>query len=385
MPLIRGRQSKLSGPGDGGSRINTLGLGLAETDALLDEIDRKLDNAKASAKRTFTRLQFRNPSLQLNIIHPGGSTAHLRVVCRNISRSGIGVLHNSFMHANTRCTVHIPTNNGAIERLEGTIVRCSHITGRIHELGMLFDEPIRIEKYTELDPSTGITSFECVNPEEIRGTAVALLASEIEARMLGHFLTDSQLSLKITENPDEGAAHIAEGCDIVLVDLTVPCAEEMALAARQASTGLPIIAIAPDSSRETKALAKAMGIGGLLTKPLKSDRLLSMLAECLLTTGSLETSLAEESDLSPELVSACIDQLHAIVLQLRNAAEGEDPMQCYALCQQIKATCQPVGLPEVNEAADRAAATLSQSKSLNESQKTIQELLRLCDRVKKPA
>ncbi|MDQ7012358.1 MAG: PilZ domain-containing protein [Planctomycetota bacterium] len=385
MPPIRGRKAKPACATTSSHRANTLGLGDQETAVVLDKLDCNAGAAKATIKRTFTRMPFRVPSLTLSLTHPGGSKTSVLVVCRNISRGGIGLLHSAYIHTGTRCTVDLPRLDGEVDHVEGSLVRCSHITGQVHELGILFDDQISMERYLDLDPATGYSTFERVNPEDLKGTAVALLSSDIEARMLGHFLTDSNLKLRITSDPDEGSAFVAEGCDVVLIDITMDCAEEMAIAARQASAGTPVIAVASDSSSTTRALAESLGIGGLLVKPLNSDKLLGMLAECLLTTRTVELDSDSENALSPELVKACIEQLHGIINDLRNAAEGDDPMPCYAMCQQIKATCSPIGLDEIEEAAEKASETIAQSMSITESHKTIQELIRLCERVKSAA
>ncbi len=383
MPPIRGRKAKPTETNTKGHRVNTLGLGEEETAAVLDKLDGKSGAAKAAIKRTFTRMPFRVPSLTLSLTHPGGSKTSVLVVCRNISRGGIGLLHSAYVHTGTHCVVDMPRLSGGIDHVEGTLVRCSHIAGQVHELGILFDNHIRMERYVDLDPATGYSTFERVDPEELEGTAVALLSSDIEARMLGHFLTDSNLKLNITNSPDEAVAFVAEGCDVVLIDITVPDAERVATSTRQASASTPMIAISNDASSTTRVLVDSLGIGGLLVKPLNSDKLLGMLAECLLTTSSIQLDGEDENSLSPELVSACIEQLHIIVSELRTALEGDDPMPCYAMCQQIKATCSPIGLDEIECAAEMASETIAQSMSIAESHKPIQELIRLCDRVKK--
>lgn len=384
MPPIRGRRAQPADTNAKGHRANTLGLDEHKVAAVLDKLDSKA-GSKVPAKRTHTRLPFRVRSLKLTLIHPGGTSTAVQVVCRNISRGGVGVLHSAFSHTGTRCAVDIPRIDGEADHVEGTIVRCSHIAGQVHELGILFDEQIPMETYVAFDPAEGMSSFERVDPETLEGTMVALLSSEIEGRMLGHFLSDSRLTMKITSSPEEGASLVADGCTIALIDLTVPCAEEMAIAARQVNSALPLIAIAADSSRQTLAMIGSMGFRGLLVKPMTSEKVLNNIAECLLTTAAAEPAEEPTEQLSPELVNDCIKQVHAIVGQLRGLADGDDAMQGYELCRQITAICAPIGLDDLNRAAERASKTISETMSFVESEGVLHELFRMCDRVKNAA
>ena len=77
--------------------------------------------------------------------------------------------------------------------------------------------------------------------------------------------------------------------------------------------------------------------------------------------------------------------MHTIVGQLRGLAEGDDAMQGYELCRQITSICAPIGLDDLNHAAERASETISKTMSYVESEGALQELFRMCDRVKNPA
>ncbi|MFG0259737.1 MAG: hypothetical protein ACF8LK_05215 [Phycisphaerales bacterium JB041] len=384
MPPIRGRRAQPADTTAKGHRSNTLGLDEHRVSAVLDKLDGK-NGGKASAKRTHTRMPFRVRSLKLTLVHPGGTSTSVQVVCRNLSRGGVGVLHSAFAHTGTRCVVDIPRIDGAIDHIEGAIVRCSHVAGQVHELGILFDEQVPVDSYIAFDPASGTSSFERVDPEALEGTMVALLSSEIEGRMLGHFLSESRMAIKIAASPEEGASLVSDGCSIALIDLTVPCAEEMAIAARQVNPSLPLIAVTGDASKQTRAMISGMGFRGMIAKPMTSEKVLNNIAECLLTAPTAEEEEEPSEQLSPELVHDCIEQVHAIVGQLRGLADGDDAMQGYELCRQITAICAPIGLSDLNNAAERASKTISETMSFAESEGVLQELFRMCDRVKHPA
>lgn len=385
MPPIKGRSAKAQSISAKGHRLNSIGVGEHDVSTLLDKLDERSSNAKTAVKRTHTRLPFRQVSLTMTLEHPGGSRSNVQVVCRNMSRGGVGVLHSGFVHTGTRCTVKMPRTDEKTDCVEGAVVRCSHLGGHVHELGISFDEPIVIERYLKLAPSDGRSTFEKVDPKDLKGTVVALVGSEIDGRMLKHFLSDSPLKIKITSDAEEGVRLMSEACDVAMIDIAVPCAEEMALAVRRGNKAVPLIAISQDDSRATRAAIDSLGIAGFLIKPLTNKRVLGMLADCLLCESAVPMPESAEGELSPALVSACVEQLKAITNTLRDAAAGSDAMQCYALCQQLKATCSPIGLQEIDSAAERASKSLSESMSVAESQTVVQDLIRLCERVRTAA
>lgn len=385
MAPIRGRAASSPGTSAKGTRLNSLGVGERDIQSLLDKLDDNKKGYKGSPDREHTRLPFRQCSLAVVLEHPGGSRSAMQLICRNMSRGGVGVLHSAFVHTGTRCIVQMPRLGGKTDAIEGIVLRCTHVAGQIHELGIRFDAQIALEQYMNVSPLSGQSTFERVDPQELEGTAVMLLASEIDGRMIQHFLSETRMKLKISNDPDEAASFLQETCDIAVIDFAVPCAEELALATQRGGTPVPVLAIAADSSHATRVLIKSLGVAGLLLKPLNCEQLLGMLAECLLTKRFVSIDSEGGNSLSPALIAMCVEQLHGVTNELRNSAEGDDPLQCYALCQQIKATCSTVGLKDIAAAAERAYTAISQSMSVPESRALLHELLRLCDRVRTPS
>ncbi len=64
------------------------------------------------------------------------------MVPRNISETGIGLLHGQFIYPQTVCTIHHKTLGGKLAGVKGRVVYCRHVLGRVHEVGVQFDEPV---------------------------------------------------------------------------------------------------------------------------------------------------------------------------------------------------------------------------------------------------
>lgn len=382
MPPIRGRKADADSAATPGTRPNTIGLATRDLGTLMDKLDEHNSVGEVHAKRTFARWPFRHNSLKLVLEHPGGSKATFQVACRNLSRGGMGVLHNAYVHTGTTCILTLPQLDGHEKALRSTIVRCTHMQGVLHELGVKFDEAVTISDYVELDPLMGWSSFEKVDPEKLTGTLLVVTESELDERIIGHFLGDTQLKMKCIKAPDEAAALDPGSIDVAIIDLGVEGAKELFTTIREKGIADAMIAVGPDASTATRALLQEIEADGFLYKPLSSDRLLSVLADCMLGGDAIEidSSLAGES--SGALVKSCIEQLQNAAAEIRTAISTEDPMQCYAICQHIKAIAIPIGLRPIATLADSAATSVAQSMSVTESGAKLQEIVRACERIR---
>lgn len=91
------------------------------------------------------------PVALLEIMHPHGYPGRYRTVVRDISTRGIGLLHGNFVYTGRQCRVTLKGRSGTLVTLAATLVRCQHVEGRVHELGLQFDTPINLDEL-ELEP-----------------------------------------------------------------------------------------------------------------------------------------------------------------------------------------------------------------------------------------
>ncbi len=69
-------------------------------------------------------------------------TGRHEVFVRNVSVTGSAVLHAVFLPTHAPCTLVLITDNREPITADATVVRCQHVEGPIHELGLLFVEPL---------------------------------------------------------------------------------------------------------------------------------------------------------------------------------------------------------------------------------------------------
>jgi hypothetical protein len=121
--------------------MNSLNLSNRELNILLDELERERDES-ADCLREHERFQFRIIHATLTIFNNLSSTTDIQVATSNISQGGIAVLHTAYMYPKTRCLVNISLADGRKFKLKGQTVRCSHLIGRVHEIGIMFDSKL---------------------------------------------------------------------------------------------------------------------------------------------------------------------------------------------------------------------------------------------------
>lgn len=115
----------------------------------LDEIDppSAAQERRSEPRRTWTGY----PTVFLHIVHPDGQAGKFRAVARNITSRGLGVLHGSFLYPKSPCNVVLQNREGKLKLVPATVVRCRHVEGRVHELGLRFTLPIDLDRYVVSD------------------------------------------------------------------------------------------------------------------------------------------------------------------------------------------------------------------------------------------
>ena len=382
MPRIRGRKADTTGTAGTGQRANSIGLPARDLDQYLDRLDERGDAKDSAIKRTFARWPFRQASLRLILEHPGGSRSMVQVACRNLSRGGTALLHNAYVHANTPCVLELPRLDGQMQAIRSMIVRCNHTQGTVHELGVKFTEPVLIEDFVQLNPLMGWNSFEKVDPEKLVGSLLVVTDSELDAKVIKHFLGDSQLKIRLLQTSAEAALLERDAGDIAIIDLGVEGAAELFESMRAIGVVHSLVAMGPDATAETRMTIQDVHPDGFVFKPLSSERLLAVIAECLIGGDAIQVDPTIAGEAGGALAANCIEQLRGFAVQIREALAEDDAMRCYAICQQVKAASIAIRLHQIVGLADQAATSLAQSMSCSESNARLQELARACERIR---
>lgn len=304
-------------------RVNSLGLGQAALDALIKKLETPAPGAgkhDAKVRRQYIRWPFRKESITLRVSGPtwagmGSAEVQVRVACRNISKGGMSVLHNSFLHTGTRLVVELPPPPGAPEDepprlIPAQIVRCQHRGGVVHELGIKFDEQLDVRAFVERDPFDQRFSVEALDLTRVMGTLVHVTRSPLEQRAVESALKGARVRIRAFATAEDAAAFNwlglapAGNADpseqaVLVCDLDTegsgPADVLSALCMNGFNGGRPgpLIVLCEDTGLETRRKIATLLSSRrsqrcdepviFLVKPIEPQKLVKAVAECLLT------------------------------------------------------------------------------------------------------
>ena len=116
-------------------------------------IDQRAHSDITRERRQAPRVPFRL-SVRLGVLlenEPKGRRTYA-LAPRNISCTGISMLHGKFVYGGTNCVVGLPSLDGQVVPTRGKVIWCRLITGRVHELGIRFDGPIDLGEFVDQSP-----------------------------------------------------------------------------------------------------------------------------------------------------------------------------------------------------------------------------------------
>jgi CheY-like chemotaxis protein len=368
-----------------GPRPNSLNLQTQALGVLLDRLDTHSKDAHAknptSALRDFVRWPFRRESLEVRVLHPGGSFVVIRVACRNLSRGGLSVLHNSFVHAGTECRVMLPHPARGLVEVPATVVRCMHRSGVIHELGVAFRNPVNAREFLQADPFSNSFSLEQVSPTDLRGKLLVIEPSATDRSILKHFLRQTSLEVVIVTSLAE-AVLACEGVDAILASSELSDTDPSTLVStiRECRFDGPIVLLVPDASPSTRARTCGLTVQAIAVQPVTQDLLLRALSEVLLVDQP--AGAASQENPSQEWIK---EQLATIERDLYQFTCSRNIKYISKTCQRLRELSESMGWTVITTLTTNVLTPLSKGKPLDSVRPTIDMLLSVCESGEDPA
>jgi CheY-like chemotaxis protein len=264
-------------------RPNTVGLTSRELERVLDLLDATPPDHNMTQARVYSRWPFREQHIDVSIHHPGGSDVTLKLACRNLSKGGVAVLHNAFVYDDTRVTVRLPDAGGKLRQVPGTVARCEHLSGVVHQVGIRFDRELEPRDFVRPGPLDGLFTYERIAPQELCGTLCVLEPTTPDRNVIGQFLTDSHVRTIDARDIESAVAAAENGADAVLCAFKFEggSAPELARAIRANDMPTPVIASGEPAAKGFREAILASPVDAFVPKPLLKHDLLRALAEYL--------------------------------------------------------------------------------------------------------
>lgn len=361
-------------------RPNTIGLNERLLDDLLDILD--AGEAEANKRREYARWPFRMQSVSLKIEHPGGSSAEFTVAARNLSAGGMSLLHSSFVFPGSSCTVELPHPRRGVVPIKATIARCSHIRGIVHEIGLVFGEQINVREFIASEELDECFSIEKIDPEQLEGRLLLISPSELDHRIIKHFLRETLMRVSTASNAEEALQQAREGCDIILVELHMDevSGAELVPMLRDAGIQTPTILMSSDTSPRARVQVRNAQADAFLAKPLTDESLMRGLAEFLVMDRERDEGSGDAIAGAAGLAQSFTKELTRQADQLEQAIAEKNIERCQALALELKGTAPCLGFDKIGKAASAAAEALTSTHSVELSKIALDDLVMTCRR-----
>jgi len=364
-------------------RLNTLGLRDKELDGLFNKIDQQsAEGSGGSANRIDSRWNFRHESLAIKILQPGGSEIETRMACRNLSKGGVGLLHRSYLHTGNECVVTIPHPMKGDLFVKGKIVRCTHISGMVHEIGIIFDEEIPLREIMRPDPMQEIFAVEKVDPDTLMGSILLVEDSDMDVQLVKHFLRTTQLRIKHATNIAEAEKLVRSGVGLLLCDIHLGEENGGDFVKKLHETpgwSPPVVMVSADRADTTYSLITHPGVKGFLAKPFSQDSLIRTIGEFMVDppaegaggeAGGVQADAQIVAALLPELVKTCG--------KLEEAVKGADATLVLSLLMQLAGVAPVLGLGELAGILESMCQQMAGTMDLTKVTAKIDDIVRMC-------
>ncbi|MEM7229452.1 MAG: PilZ domain-containing protein [Planctomycetota bacterium] len=126
--------------------VDSVKLPRATWEAIVDTLDRQTLGDQ-DARRRETRFRFAGCEIRLDIFNDKNQPTKFLVHGRNISASGLSVLHGGFVYPGSKCRLQIPMQDERICVVDGVIVNCRHVAQRLHEISINFIDKLELDRF----------------------------------------------------------------------------------------------------------------------------------------------------------------------------------------------------------------------------------------------
>ncbi len=341
----------------------------------------ELEAAAASARNSGAnrRKDTRQPLpeqliVRLQIKQPGGTEQCFIVPTRNLSNTGISILHGGFVHEHTCCEIQIYDGEKPLVRIPAKVVYCRYLRKTAHEIGLRFDKPIDAEAVMKCEPTPDLSAEHDAAAEnaektiQLVGRVLHVDPLQIDRRFTNLRLAQWGLTfVDATTSLEAVTLANQQNFDLVICSHRLEPDPGLFVIRRLRKGGMktPFIMTGHNITREETNQLTGEGVHACFSKPLKYDELgkvlRGLLPEAQATTKVAAGLSRHWADIPTRPL--IIDYLNGItdtVEQLSQAIlnkAGDESSQC--VVQQFAASATLYGFPQISENANELATLLA--------------------------
>jgi len=361
---------------------NSLGMDPAVYSQLLKKLDLEHQDTAdpTNPTRIHTRLQYHEPYLDLVFESSDYSRRTITVAARNISRGGLSVLHSSFTYPGTSIRTTLNRINGKAFQATGTVVRCDHRGGVVHEIGIRFDNPIIVQEYIRPDIMQCIRSHELVKPTELDKSLLVVGNDKNIIPLLRQYLMQTNVKYAFAENAEQALQRKPEAHDMVLCCLEIDemTGPEFTRVLRSKMYTKPILLIGPHASESTSNQVRLSSADAFIPTPINEKDLLCALGEYMLSIWDNQILQSIRKHHAAQTGDALRTELAKHAILLDQHIRTSDPVQVFGTCNKIRSLAPLLDLPKLREIAQEVADSIAESGDINPHLPALQDIKAMC-------
>ena len=366
--------------------IETIRLSDRDKRRLVEKINSRVRPTPTGKERRRLRVDIDSISVLLTIWNDTDDTSVVfTAVPRNLSTHGMSLVHGQFIHPGSPCRVVLPSLTGEEEVL-GKVLQCRLIAGLIHEVSIVFDQPIDLNNYADFTPEQALRYHQERRDADILGSALVLAEVEADRKLFRHWMTSYGLEVSEAMESYEAICTVDENpnLDIILINLTLGGESGIDLIKKMREENRVtafIIAMSGKDDPGIEQQAIDAGANRFLAKPFKNEDLREAVVEALLGAaggggrGPIRSTLAADPEMRP-LIKEFLDSLEDYAGQLDQSMRTKNFEFAYQMCHQLKGCGGGYGFDPITLAAEMALSLL-QDETPNEQaiKRSVDELI----------
>ena len=384
-----------------GQPIQTIRLGARDRRRLVESINAKGGRGTVDSEKRNIRVDFQRNDVIAVITQPNGMVVKHKVVTRNLSRWGIAFVHGQFVYPESGIEMIIPTLDRKAYVIKGSVVRCRHVQGLVHEVAVKFVETIELELFVVLSAEqrerhklesgdeVGAEADDVAGMAQMRAVVVDEMRSD--RKLFALYLSD----LDIETIEAVGAAQalnqlMRDPVDLIIVDSNLGEQTGAALIKRIRDEKIRsmIIAVSADDSPQGRQEMLDAGADEFLYKPFERGQLFAMAGallgvdEAVQETDPIFSSKASDDGMRP-IIEDFVSDLGTYIGKLHQAVTAHDYGSISGLCHKLKGGGGGYGFDAVTDVARRAVDAIeTEPRDDITIRQAINELIAILRRVK---
>jgi hypothetical protein len=238
-------------------------------------------------RRDYARWPFELPDVRILLRQPGGGRQLLALPARNLSCSGIALLHRAFVHPDSEAELLLRDLTGAWTRVTGHVIHSDHRGGMTHNVGIRFSRDINVRSFVRRSPASGLLTYEKIRPAELEGHVAVVEPDRLLRETIKAHLRRTNATVHVLDALEDLQSLRGSSVSVVLFPASAALSSAALLRsfrAEQPSTGLVVRADALEAA--TFAQQKGVPADMVMPTPFDEGRLYRTLAEFLLPLGT---------------------------------------------------------------------------------------------------